>query len=438
MFRRFMPVVFMWMIVTLGLAACNGYDRGIVVILVVDDFGPLDGDVVDELQLSDENCLITPDGLGYYGSTGFVDIPELGPPHGWWVYSQLQESAYSAGFRQVTSTMDQGTGFSKPKDWIPQIDLWRLNDVGDILLVAVDTQGFTTSTITPRIEEALSLFADGAELNGYDVTSTHFVLNMSFGIVPCDPLDGSTVGDYQNLLIGTELDGFYISLERLEIDPNDVQEDTFIELVRVIAVQKGIPEDKALSLLYTTINWPENFYSGDDDPSSVIDALRDDPLLDWLSNYLKVSIDSGEIVAISVAAAGNSGKIGYSFPFAPAIWDSVVSISAEDSPGNWAPYSNPGEIMMNGEFSGSFDMAEISQEQVPTDEDFSVEGTSFAAPRFSVQAAVYLLEGGLYPCINHPNVVPPLGYAGDNGSWENMTLAGAAENYCPTFLIPGP
>ena len=46
---------------------------------------------------------------------------------------------------------------------------------------------------------------------------------------------------------------------------------------------------------------------------------------------------------ISVAAAGNGGTRGYEYPFAPAIWDSVVSVSAN----GWDPF-NP-DIIARGE-----------------------------------------------------------------------------------------
>ena len=94
---------------------------------------------------------------------------------------------------------------------------------------------------------------------------------------------------------------------------------------------------------------------------------------DSLSQALVKEVSKGERPTISIAAAGNSG---FNFPFAPAIWDSVLSVSAGDAGQKPAAYSNWGEVVA----SGVHPMAT------------AVVGTSFAAPRMSLAAAFYLLD----------------------------------------------
>src|SRR5262245_47479480 len=84
------------------------------------------------------------------------------------------------------------------------------------------------------------------------------------------------------------------------------------------------------------------------------------------------------------------------FPFAPAIWNDVVSASAStsDSPsGGHAVlmgYSNRGEVALEGSSRRA-----------------DVQGTSFAAPRLTAWEAIYLLNGGRFACDTYR---PPLGY----------------------------
>ena len=119
---------------------------------------------------------------------------------------------------------------------------------------------------------------------------------------------------------------------------------------------------------------------------------------------------------IFVVAAGNSGK---AFPFYPAAWPQVVSVSASSeslddyrSSGGKASYSNDADVMMPGWFDdGTAD---------------GVEGTSFAAPRLSFLLAAYLTGQQANTC--QQNVSPamissPFLYS---GSWNNDAIEIAA------------
>jgi len=130
--------------------------------------------------------------------------------------------------------------------------------------------------------------------------------------------------------------------------------------------------------------------------------------------------------ALALAAAGN---LSHKFSLAPAMWDFVASISSDgdqeigdrvcldvyaDATLVKADYSNDGEIRMDGFYSF----------------DPEVEGTSFAAPRFSYYAAMYLLAGGDSEC---NGLLPPMGYAEEDGLWCNLERQYAAELYCQDF-----
>jgi hypothetical protein len=109
---------------------------------------------------------------------------------------------------------------------------------------------------------------------------------------------------------------------------------------------------------------------------------------------------------IPVAAAGNlnpaiaaSHTGAVEFPYAPALWDSVLSVSATDAQEYVA---KTGEVAMQGNLE-----VELRSGTVKT-----IEGTSFAAPRLAVWAAIYLMQvahGDTDPCDAPPD--PILNYA---------------------------
>ena len=113
---------------------------------------------------------------------------------------------------------------------------------------------------------------------------------------------------------------------------------------------------------------------------------------------------------------------GLPFPFAPALWDFVVSASADAEPAITARL-NSGEVKLDAAgpalVPGSF-------------------GTSFAAPRLSALEARYLAETGSVAC----GGTPPLGYVDLSGSpvlnlsvaspWKNQGKA-TWPGICATF-----
>lgn len=124
-------------------------------------------------------------------------------------------------------------------------------------------------------------------------------------------------------------------------------------------------------------------------------SLKDDSFEAYISAALS---NDNDIPLIQVAAAGN---MGCNYPFAPALWEGVVSVGA-----------NSGE-------SYEFNKGEI----IP---DYDIrEGTSLAAPMISVEEAIYLAATRRANC---NGMAPPL----NDDVWDNTPLANAALK-CPDF-----
>jgi hypothetical protein len=291
-----------------------------------------------------------------------------------------------------------------------------------------------------------------------------FVLNMSFGLVPCDVMAGLDEGSKRALI-----DAYYDLLD--EDSPPEEKNQRFTESMSVAdlpsevvdsfindfdwalgrAVHRGIaPVEIGLRaqafVEHTGATEEEaliNTLSLDSRPllAYPLDASPFDPSLEVFlaeefleDDELRRQLESGfgqRSNVISVAAAGNLGGYGYEYPFAPAIFDNVVSVSAatRDVDDSRVGYSNPGEVLMVGDHSD--------------DAYGDLSGTSFAAPKFSLLAAIYLLNGGRSPCDvadDMPPSFPALGYAGDYGPWEDLLPEEIAANFCPVFrmLVPTP
>jgi hypothetical protein len=157
---------------------------------------------------------------------------------------------------------------------------------------------------------------------------------------------------------------------------------------------------------------------------------------------LSVAPANSNLRVIPVGAAGNrpwyldNGKPARKylpFPFAPALWDSVVSTSADNGTGV-TDYSDGGEVRLDG--SGPAAVAGVAL----TAADLR-HGTSFAAPRLSALEAIWLMKTGLADCNGHR---PPLGYVslGDPSSvsyvdlgnyWMNLPQTEWSSK-CPYFL----
>lgn len=278
--------------------------------------------------------------------------------------------------------------------------MWK--DAGEpehIKLVQVDTAGLTTDTIAESIREAIA----------QEAPETYFIINMSFVIVPCENVE--TV----------------VSLDKEFAEGRAANSRT---VRQTFESQRSLIENTITPALTERMTIDTSGISADE---ASLDELNLDPL-----QVLFIELGSR---AIPIASAGN---FGFNYPFWPAAWNEVVSVSASNGTGFTPPsawnaqnnrpllsvrsaglstsrssveqvISNYGEIMLPGEY----EYADVG----------TVIGTSFAAPRLSVILALYLSEVGDLQC-RQSQGTPALAY----GEWANLTLSEASQLYCPSLL----
>lgn len=400
-----------------------------VAILVVDAFDPPPDFSTPELKDTD-NCLVTPDGQGHAfidgaghafidGAGGYAELTS----HGEVVYDQFQELLQAQNGALQDGTYGQA---AFGVEWIRLIQQWELPD-GEVLLVGVDTEGYTTAALATNIPDAMNRIT-----NEYGINS--FVLNLSFAVVPCGLLDETPDEDLLQRYIEIleeefpELAEVFNSL----VDKYDgnvimaLNDPTFTEgrsvIQSTIMQANYVPfyEDRAA------------YFDGDlkgclesqgqkppDGPSCENPFFPDDALYLELETMMERSTGNNHRI-IQVGSAGNTDM---PFPFAPAFYPTVISVSAEFSGANFQqaqPTSNDGEVQMNGLHTFNSEI---------------YAGTSFAAPRLSVEAAIYLLKGGTTSCTGSvDNSAPPMAHP----IWDNLPRTDAADQYCTDFnnLVP--
>jgi subtilase family protein len=247
--------------------------------------------------------------------------------------------------------------------------------------VQVDMANLTTADIATAISDAMT--ANPADA---------YAINMSFAIIPCEFIDA------------------------LAQNASDLAQ-----------AQQAGDGNNYRNLFQRAVT----FYNGQVFPANsqhFQNATNLDPIQTLLSTV--------QANTLPVSSAGN---FGLNYPFWPGAWGQVVSVSAStgeafqtttswdkrtDAPLMMTPpltgqratrVSNYGEVMMPGDL---------------TTPDFGlVSGTSFAAPRLSLEMALYLSAVGSNFC-HKPDGTPALAY----GDWKNLTLLEAATAYCPDLL----
>ena len=412
-----------------GTGTANLPPSDVVAILVIDDFdAPASEKTFDAHP--EEDCVVTSMGAQVAGGHGAIegDAP-MNTSHGHLVFTEIQQELKNAGLARVAqgdtwwhSRGDYGAGQS----WSREVDIWRAGTDGepDILLVGVDTDQYLARDISSHIETLTNMMTMPAAPAPTPTSSpervVRFVLNMSFQVVPCEFLKGSVEVGREALRLAhyLEITSQVSGLNELQADLNGFVGATEAELKEKLG-----PFGQKIT---DYISKPDN-----DVASSLTNSARakKDPLLQFLGR----ANAEGNKRVIPVAAAGNglgSTHERLPFPFAPAIWDSIVSVSAESplSPGTsklTADYSNDGEITQSGEL----------KYLDPATGPWTLIGTSFAAPRLAVKEAFYLLNGEPVTCVGKPDSIPPLGYNGPPGTpytWLNLTPQ-HAEGYCAQF-----
>jgi hypothetical protein len=370
-----------------------------VAILVVDDFHQ-EIDVRDErapvtasTNAPSGNCAYTQDGERWdlsgagnvFGSGGGGAGPSYPEPHGYLVYQHLQDRIGV----QFPGAVPQSTSIGTGRSEVPLSKTWRwpgpspsASQVG-VHLLGIDTQAYDTATITTRLREHVRWLTS-------DMKISKIVINMSFLIMPCD--------------LTTTMTAY---LDKLQQDPQTAA------LMDLLNVFPGLSRDQLPeALLYDPAFGAHRLAAVYPTRPGGADWIFNDDLRRFL-------IDIGSTAeVVPVAAAGNAGM---RYPFAPAIWHEVVSVSAKGR----AYDANPGEVI-------------AADELLYTDGSTTTPfyGTSFAAPNVSAKQGEWLLRpGATITCEgNSGSSRPPLGYSTSNsGPWLNKSLTDAAAEYCEGF-----
>ncbi|MDX2161017.1 MAG: S8 family serine peptidase [bacterium] len=292
-------------------------------------------------SLEQDNCAIIPEGEGTFTTGGAGTFTTSGA------------STFTTGGAGTFTT--GGAGFVSTPHGVRVESL--LNDLkaryapnAPIIVRRVDTEGFTTSVIINRITGVMRDIQR-------ESPGAHIVINMSFAVVPCTTL--GTLAAYDALM--------------RELDPTVAADMAALQTFFNELVGSGLYDTQPLAQ-----DAVESFLVQNCDPAR---------------RACRYSGMTGTI--IPVAAAGNEGE---SFPYYPAAWPSVVSVSASTdavdfvAAGPLAPYSNAGGVMMPGTWESTSGI-EL--------------GTSFAAPRYSFLMALRLAGMNNNFCTPPGASIPP-------------------------------
>lgn len=406
----------------------SGPPSDAVAILVVDDFdapnaqktlyGPTGG------YGSDGECIVTSTGSQVAGGRGAGGLPP-GVAHGPVVYNEIVGLLKQAGLNDATGSY-RSEDFGAQRSWVRRLSMMGAQGAPPIVIVAVDTEVYQATEIREHLTDLTThlKMPTGAAHPGRIVK---FVLNLSFEVIPCD----------------------FVKNQPVELDPVRLQLARYLQLV------KGVDGEAALESLFQNLvnspptDWQKQVTDKESTMQVVVKDKRDliiDQLIPKqfgeksLGGFLADSDGpTNDERVIPVAAAGNglgASHIPLSFPFAPAVWPSVVSVSADPlakapdgtegtSGYGTAWYSNSGEVRMSGTLEANLTDGLVNH---------PVYGTSFAAPLMSVQEAFYLVHNGQVNCTGAKgNSVPPLGYQSDTDHvWLNL-IRSDADNYCTDF-----
>jgi hypothetical protein len=233
----------------------------------------------------------------------------------------------------------------------------------------VNTEGFDTSLIAPRLESAFS------QLRSLGYGS--IAINVSFAIVPCSV--------------------------RTNFEDNRATYPTFESYARRVAEINSVP----LDTVFRTIRRP----------------VANDPLYTVIQGGGQIPPLPGEI-RVYVAAAGN---YGLTYPMYPAAYPEVIGVSSKDVGGSRSDFSNKGEIMITGAWFRLTNPASLNG-SFGNAPNVVYAGTSFSAPAVSVFTA-YDLASAMPKCAlqTAAPTYPDLAYG---PPWLNKRLEPATIAYC--------
>jgi hypothetical protein len=389
-------------------------DYGNVAILVVDDFGfGRPGATVPSGK--DETCTAATNDVG---SGGAGDSPPKPPySHGELVYRVLKTDLGASGLGSGASVMTPRTLASGGSQDVETSTEWTYAHHAQtytVRLEAVHIDAYRTSDVINRIKSRINDLRKGTGTPSSTSKFQRFVLNLSFVVIPCNVglwIDGSNGPSGDAKLLDT-----YMNM--VGSDPELTRLSELVKAGNSLTAEV-LTQDEFVTYRQLTISAFYNSTSYSDEKAVIPTWLYAN--IDW-SNFTtfvqQLTGPSGPVKVIPVGAAGNGAwyskevRKQLPFPFAPALWDGVVSASAGGNTGR-ADYSNSGEVTLDG--TG------------PTALDPLAHGTSFAAPRLSAKEAIWLLKTGLAECNGNQ---PPLGYVslGPPPTTETLVLSNAWQN----------
>lgn len=453
-----------------------------VAILVVDIFeeDPSVTHVVDD----EEQCGSPFDGLNGPHIQGNIISSALHPyvlSHGRLVYMSLQDEIERE--LGATRTSRLPVGWTNHPE-IPTVEQWETQTGGHIWLVAVEANGYEIDSIAANIDIAI---------DAMKATTDRFVINMSFGVVPCKEIPTILPVQYKSYLedLGIACDDNSIGLPALRctIDalvPNE--EPNIQEFVTGLVKYRdsSVVNAATFAFFQQAIARPLAFQGFQNEV---------DPLSENLVNKINDIGSINEVKIIQVASAGNDSL---DYPYYPANAPNVLSVSADYTHGDCKYYkdeaklrhflsttlkfpddmaipsinrilfppSNDGEVDENGVSNippevylkaiyiaptgitatpGAGATATPSPTPSPTPtplpRDLAAEqeafeamgcltGTSFSAPRVSLKMAVHFLASDLTTCSGKFGISsPPF----DHKEWNNLSVLEARNRYCHEF-----
>jgi hypothetical protein len=316
--------------------------------------------------------------------------------------------------------------------------LWQVplpsgpTEYGDIVVAAVDIQDFDMGMTADALATAIATFSQRLNLS-------NFVINMSWVVVPCGEIPKS-VDDYVKALCqvyqnrGEDLATSGVpAISELIADLSGVVSDICVD-----AIPDTVSELTRANL-YNTPEfgrlWPTISHSQEQRATSSVmfqfmqcvgnPNLDNESCSQLFGQEVLRQGDDGFAVEkiIPVAAAGNTSLTApIEYPFEPALWPTVLSVSAFDAE---IYFANPGEVALKGTHLSRLD-----------GEGNPIVGTSFAAPRMSIWAAIFLMTHGQAVCPSDSNQLPVLGYkTGDSSDfYTHEWVKDVADSFCPEFF----
>lgn len=488
-----------------------------------------------------EGCVIDPDGSGYkadggggfgHGRLVWSTITDALEQEG----ARLISGPVNTELWEVFSDVHTVNRYRDARRYNSLSQKWEVPNIGYIRLIPIDSGDFDTATIADGIEQELS------SIEKYGDVIEGIVINMSWVILPAEECElPQSAQEYRDMVCditsdadSDDIDALRVIEELIGVDaPENICTGENRSLFENPRIQNAL-RVHLISGKFNAMMGQNSFVDNYVDDYTIVDG----PLFDLLENCGASNRDNTEPpvepginipgitrvpgntdgsdtdilgrsqvnrgtepsgstsnssveverdrdmdptcpVDIPVIPIGAAGNAGWQFPMMPALWDSVVSTSAEEglpdelascNMNNNAFCSNFAEVKLSG--THPYEDALLvgnTSDCVPGFDcklyEDQVKGTSYAAPRLSVLAALYLVRGGEVPCtdqlVTDPKIFPPLGYNSewkpkDNteqsnrniplrvegignddqniNTWLNLTVQAASDAFCTSFL----